>query len=106
MGLKRKPRPQVPVPLAPPPVMPLDLAPSDLVPLPTRLSSHPIDQPLDPNEVRTALWQACGNVVRAAQLLATDPARVAYLMTRLPTLTDEAQIARQLVSDKAEAVIL
>jgi hypothetical protein len=66
---------------------------------------HPDDVPLDHRQVEAALWHADGNFHRAAELLNTRPARIAYLTHRLPHLAKARQQAAELLLDHAEYVL-
>ncbi len=72
---------------------------------PTPPQQHPDDIPLDHDSVAAALWHAEGNVHRAALLLATRPARVQYLVSRVPWLDQTRRQAADLLVDKAEEIL-
>jgi len=68
-------------------------------------TQHPDDVPLDHAQVEAALWHADGNFHKAAELLNTRPARIAYLTSRLPHLQATRQKAAELMLDHAEYVL-
>lgn len=82
--------------------------PTQLPLLPPHPTTHPWPetQPLDHHAVEAALWHANGNLHKAASLLGTNPARLAYLVQRVPYLADSRQRAADLLVDKAEATLL
>lgn len=101
MGLSRRKAP--PPSLSPPTRTEL---PADLLQLGYRSGNHPIDEPLDTEECRTALWMSAGNVTQASKLLKTTSARLGNLVRRNPYLAEERAKAAELAVDRAEAVIL
>lgn len=80
--------------------------PLELPPLPQRNTPYPADIPLDPLDVKAALWHAAGNLKLAAELLHTDAARIGSLLRKDPSLADERKLAAELQVDRAEAVLL
>jgi hypothetical protein len=71
----------------------------------TPTQPYPDTEPLDHAAVEAALWHAEGNVHVAATLLNTRPARVAYLINRLPNLQTARRLASELLLDKAELIL-
>ena len=84
-----------------PPALPLDL-----VPIPVRDHPYPHDQPLDPDEVRAALWHGRGNLKNAAAFLNTSPARLGALCRRDPALATAREEAAEMLIDEAEALMI
>jgi hypothetical protein len=81
-----------------------DSVPSDLVALPTMpYSERPSELPLDPEECRTALWMANGNVTEAAKLLKITSIRLRAFVKKSPYLTAEMAEAADRLVDIAEA---
>lgn len=74
-----------------------------LAPLPTRRT--PDETPLDPAVVRTALWEARGNIHLAAKLARVSTARLGVFLKLNPPLAEERARAAELMIDKAETVI-
>ena len=93
-------RPKLPTTPAPAPWRP------DIAALPTRTAPYPNDVPLDPEEVKSALWHARGNLRAAAGLLWTSQARLGALVKRDATLAATRQEAAELLLDEAEAVMV
>jgi hypothetical protein len=93
--------------IAPSPSVFSDGLPADLVPLPQYPphSRYPTILPIDPDQARSALWHAAGNLSTAAQLLAVSPARLASLVARDPVLKQERALASELLIDRAEQVM-
>lgn len=81
--------------------------PDDLAPLPTYPpnSNYPKMLPINPEQARSALWHAAGNIHSAAALLAVSPARLASLVARDPHLQSERAAAAELLLDRAEEVM-
>jgi hypothetical protein len=78
--------------------------PNDLVALPTMpYSERPSELPLDPEECRTAIWMASGNVTEAAKLLKITSIRLRAFVKKSPYLTAEMQEAADRLVDIAEA---
>ena len=81
--------------------------PNDLVALPTMpYSERPSDLPLNPEECRTALWMASGNVTEAAKLLKITSIRLRSFVRKSPYLTAEMQEAADRLVDIAETNVL
>jgi hypothetical protein len=74
-----------------------------LAALPTK--RQPDNLPLDPQVVRTALWEARGNIHLAAKLARCSTARLGVFLKHNPPLEEERARAAVLMLDKAEAVI-
>jgi len=84
-----------------------DSIPSDLVALPTMpYSERPSDLPLNPEECRTALWMASGNVTEAAKLLKCTSIRLRNFVKKSAYLTAEMQEAADRLVDIAESNVL
>lgn len=81
-----------------------DSIPSDLAALPTMpYSERPSELPLDPEECRTAIWMAAGNITEAAKLLKITSIRLRSFVKKSPYLTAEMQEAADRIVDIAEA---
>src|SRR4249920_2616305 len=81
-----------------------DNIPNDLVALPTMpYSERPSELPLDPEECRTALWMASGNITEAAKLLKVTSIRLRGFVKKSPYLTAEMAEAADRLVDIAEA---
>jgi hypothetical protein len=80
--------------------------PADLPPLDQRAGEWPLDEPLESDQVRAALWHGAGNVTRAAKLLKVSPARLGHYLRRMPALREERLLAAEMIVDRAEGVIL
>jgi len=85
---------------------PAEDLPTDLAPLPAAIVPHAHDTPLDREFARSAIWHASGNLSHAADLLGTSPPRLANFVRSDPYLQRETSHARQLLADRAEAVLL
>ena len=84
-----------------------DNIPNDLVALPTMpYSERPPELPLDPEECRTAIWMAAGNITQAAKLLKITSIRLRNFVKKSPYLSSEIQEAADRVVDIAEANVL
>ena len=91
----------------PPGIPALPAAPrADLVPLAARETPYPDDLPLDPDEVKAALWHGRGNLKSAADLLHTTQARLGNLCRRDPDLAKAREEAAELLIDEAEALMI
>lgn len=88
-------------------MQPDDDIPNDLVALPTMpYSERPPELPLDPEECRTAIWMAAGNITQAAKLLKITSIRLRNFVKKSPYLSSEMQEAADRVVDIAEANVL
>ena len=87
----------------PPPPKTVQEPDRDLAPLPTR--RHPDAEPLDKRVVRTALWEARGNIHQAARLARISTARLGVFLKLNPDMAEERTRAAELMLDKAETVI-
>ena len=77
--------------------------PGDLLPLPTQpWEERPDSIPLDIEECRTALWNARGNVSKAAIILRITPSRLRAYVNKSPRLIREQQEWKELLLDKFE----
>ena len=84
-----------------------DNIPNDLVALPTMpYSERPSELPLDPEECRTAIWMASGNITEASKLLKISSIRLRAFIKKSPYLTAEMQEAADRLVDLAEANVL
>jgi len=84
-----------------------DNIPNDLVALPTMpYSERPSELPLDPEECRTAIWMASGNITEASKLLKISSIRLRAFVKKSPYLTAEMQEAADRLVDLAEANVL
>lgn len=85
--------------------------PAKALPAPDHvLASLPTKRPpetaaLDPAVVRTALWEARGNIHLAAKLARVSTARLGVFLKLNPELAEERARAAELMIDKAETVI-
>jgi len=86
--------------------LPSTALPTDLVQIGYRSAPHPLEEPLDAEECRTALWLSAGNITRAAKLVNTNAARLGNFVRRNPYLGEERLKAAELAVDRAEAVVL
>lgn len=81
--------------------------PSDLVALPTSpWDERPAELKLDVQEVRTALWLNKGNIANTAKVLKVDSGRLRRFVNNSIYLTSEMQEAKEVIKDKAEAVVV
>ena len=90
----------------PPPTQPPSPWRPEIEPLPQRDTPYPDDRPLDPDEVKSALWHGQGNIREAASLLRTPPARLGALLRKDPVLAEVRAQAAELLVDSAEQVLL
>lgn len=81
--------------------------PDDLVPLPVYPNGNTYNQnPIDPQQARSAIWHSAGSITRAAKLLDVSPARLMRLVVKDEYLTKERSAAQELIIDAAEDALL
>lgn len=86
---------------------PMRILPSDLAPLPSQpWFTRPDDLPLDPDEVRTALWIQSGVIVDAANMLKVPSKRLRAFIEASEFLTRERKEAEESIKDIAESNVL
>ena len=80
--------------------------PDDLLPIPTQpWDQRPVELPLDPEEVRTAIWRTNGNISAASALIKVPSNRLRRFIANSPRLSREIEESREQIVDIAEGVV-